>query len=70
MQRKLIIEEFRLPGPLLIENILLKLITNAQQCLSSPNQCLALQLVEVKFVKPNLHKTPCACCTTKILTQC
>jgi len=38
--------EFRLPGPLLIENILLKLTTNAQQCLSSPNQCLALQFVE------------------------
>jgi hypothetical protein len=28
---------FRLPGPLLIENILLKVRTNAQRCLSSPN---------------------------------
>jgi len=28
--------EFRLPEPLLIENILMKLITKAQQCLSSP----------------------------------
>jgi hypothetical protein len=34
--------KFRLPGPLLIENILMKLITNAQRCLSSPNQCQAL----------------------------
>jgi hypothetical protein len=27
---------FRLPEPLLIENILMNLNTNAQQCLSSP----------------------------------
>jgi hypothetical protein len=45
--------------PLLIENILLKLRTNDQRCLSSPNQSLALQLADVKFVKPNLHKTQC-----------
>jgi hypothetical protein len=38
--------ESRLPEPLLIVNILLKLKTNAQYCLSSPNQCLALQLAE------------------------
>jgi len=25
----------------------------------TPKQCLALQFVEAKFVKPNLHKTPC-----------
>jgi hypothetical protein len=51
--------EFRLPELLLIENILMKLRTKVQRCLSSPNQCLALQLADVKFVKPNLHKTPC-----------
>jgi len=28
--------EFRLPEPLLIENILMKLITKVQECLSSP----------------------------------
>jgi len=35
---------FRLPEPLLIENILLKLRTNVQQRLSSPNHRLDLQI--------------------------
>jgi len=38
--------EFRLPEPLLIENILMKLRIKVQRCLSSPNQSLALQLAE------------------------
>jgi hypothetical protein len=38
---------FRLPEPLLIENILMKLKAKVQYCLSSPNQCPALQLAEV-----------------------
>jgi hypothetical protein len=29
--------EFRLPEPLLIKNIMMKLRTKAQRCLSSPN---------------------------------
>jgi hypothetical protein len=37
----------------------MKLSTKFQRCLSSPNQRMALQLAEVEFVKPNLHKTPC-----------
>ncbi len=28
--------EFRLPGPLLIENMMMKLKTNVEHCLSSP----------------------------------
>jgi hypothetical protein len=51
--------EFRLPGPLLIENILMKIKLMLNNVCQALNQCLALQFADVKFVKPNLHKTPC-----------
>jgi len=50
---------FRPPGPLLIENILMKLKLMLNIVCQAQNQCLALQFAEAKFVKPNLHKTPC-----------
>ena len=51
--------EFCPPGPLLIKNMMLKLRTNDQRCLSSPNRCLTLQLADVylsspTFIKPNV----------------
>jgi len=47
---------FRPPEPLLIENILLKLNTNVQQCLSSPNHRLDLQFAEVCLSSPTCKK--------------
>jgi hypothetical protein len=47
---------FRPPGPLLIENILMKLRTKVQRCLSSQNQCLALQFAEVCLSSPTCKK--------------
>jgi len=37
----------RPPGPLLIENILMKSKTNVEHCLSCPNQSLASQLADI-----------------------
>jgi hypothetical protein len=51
--------ELCLPGPLPIENILMKLKLMLNNVCQAPNQCLALQFAEAKFVKPNLHKTQC-----------
>jgi hypothetical protein len=49
---------FRPPGPLLNENILMKLSTKAHRRLSSLNKCPALQLAEVCLSSPRIAPNP------------